>query len=37
MDTEKVGRDLGEAIFRGQNNTVKFSDVPKLGVPCTAG
>ncbi len=37
VDTEKVGRDLGEAIFRGQNNTVKFSDVPKLGVPVHRG
>jgi myo-inositol-1-phosphate synthase len=37
VDAEKVGRDLGEAIFRGQNNTVKFSDVPKLGVPVHRG
>src|SRR5258708_28759007 len=31
IDKEKVGRDLSEAIFRGQNNTVKFAKVPKLG------
>ncbi|HEY8303568.1 MAG TPA: inositol-3-phosphate synthase [Solirubrobacteraceae bacterium] len=37
VDAEKVGRDLSEAIFRGQNNTVKFSDVPKLGVPVHRG
>jgi myo-inositol-1-phosphate synthase len=37
VDSEKVGRDLSEAIFRGQNNTVKFSDVPKLGVPVHRG
>ena len=37
VDADKVGRDLGEAIFRGQNNTVKFSDVPKLGVPVHRG
>jgi myo-inositol-1-phosphate synthase len=32
IDKEKVGKDLSEAIFRGQNNTVKFADVPRLGV-----
>jgi myo-inositol-1-phosphate synthase len=37
VDADKVGRDLGEAIFRGQNNTVKFADVPKLGVPVHRG
>jgi myo-inositol-1-phosphate synthase len=37
VDADKVGRDLGEAIFRGQNNTVKFSDVPKLDVPVHRG
>ena len=31
IDAEKVGKDLSEAIFSGQNNTMKFSDVPKLG------
>ena len=30
IDRDKVGRDLSEAIFRGQNNTVKFADVPPL-------
>ena len=28
VDAEKVGKDLGEAIFSGQNNTVRFSAVP---------
>ena len=37
VDADKVGRDLGEAIFRGQNNTVKFADVPELGVPVNRG
>jgi myo-inositol-1-phosphate synthase len=37
IDADKVGYDLGEAIFRGQNNTIKFSDVPKLGVPVQRG
>ena len=29
VDKEKVGKDLGTAIFSGQNNTYKFADVPK--------
>jgi myo-inositol-1-phosphate synthase len=32
VDAAKVGLDLGKAIFAGQNNTVKFSDVPDLAV-----
>ena len=38
IDVEKVGKDLSEAIFSGQNNTLKFvDDVPKLGVPVQRG
>ena len=37
VDVEKVGQDLGEAIFRGQNNTIKFSDVPDLGIEVQRG
>jgi len=37
IDKEKVGKDLSEAIFSGQNNTVKFSDVPKTGVRVSRG
>jgi myo-inositol-1-phosphate synthase len=38
IDVEKVGQDLSEAIFRGQNNTLKFCDeVPKLGVEVQRG
>jgi myo-inositol-1-phosphate synthase len=37
IDADKVGRDLGEAIGRGQNNTVRFADVPELGVPVHRG
>jgi myo-inositol-1-phosphate synthase len=37
VDADKVGKDLGEAVFSGQNNTVKFSDVPNLGVPVQRG
>jgi myo-inositol-1-phosphate synthase len=37
IDVEKVGKDVSDAIFSGQNNTVKFSDVPKLGVKVARG
>src|SRR5512134_2504559 len=37
IDAEKVGKDLSEAIFSGQNNTMKFSDVRKLGVKVHRG
>ena len=37
IDVEKVGKDLGEAIFSGQNNTYKFANVPKLNVPVVRG
>ncbi|MFN2450750.1 MAG: inositol-3-phosphate synthase [Candidatus Dormibacteria bacterium] len=37
IDVEKVGKDLSEAIWSGQNNTVKFSDVPHLGVKVHRG
>jgi myo-inositol-1-phosphate synthase len=37
IDADKVGKDLSQAIFSGQNNTVKFSDVPKLDVPVYRG
>jgi myo-inositol-1-phosphate synthase len=37
VDKEKVGKDLSEAIFSGQNNTYKFSDVPRLGVTVQRG
>jgi myo-inositol-1-phosphate synthase len=33
----KVGLDLGEAVFAHPNNTIKFSDVPKLGVKVARG
>ena len=34
IDADKVGKDLSEAIFAGQNNTLKFADkVPSLGIP----
>jgi myo-inositol-1-phosphate synthase len=37
IDADKVGYDLSEAIWRGQNNTIKFADVPNLGVPVKRG
>ena len=37
IDQEKVGKDVSEAIFSGQNNTVRFSDVPRLGVKVERG
>jgi myo-inositol-1-phosphate synthase len=37
IDKKKVGLDLSEAIFAGANNTVKFSDVPNLGVKVHRG
>jgi len=37
VDAEKVGKDLSEAIESGQNNTIKFSDVPKTGVTVERG
>ena len=37
IDTNKVGKDLSEAIFTEPNNTVKFADVPHLDVPVQRG
>jgi myo-inositol-1-phosphate synthase len=38
IDADKVGLDLSEAIFAGQNNTIRFcDDVPKLGVEVHRG
>jgi myo-inositol-1-phosphate synthase len=38
IDADKVGKDLSEAIFSGQNNTIKFVDsVPRLGVEVQRG
>src|SRR3977135_4073958 len=37
IDKKKVGLDLSEAILAGHNNTVKFSDVPKLDVKVERG
>ncbi|MGZ4169627.1 MAG: inositol-3-phosphate synthase, partial [Solirubrobacteraceae bacterium] len=38
IDADKVGKDLSEAIFAGQNNTIKLGDdVPTLGVEVMRG
>lgn len=37
IDTNKVGLDLGEAIYRSPNNTYRFADVPELGVKVHRG
>lgn len=30
IDVEKVGKDLGQAIWTGQNNTYRFAEVPTM-------
>lgn len=37
IDINKVGKDLAEAIYTPPNNTFKFCDVPKTGVPVERG
>jgi myo-inositol-1-phosphate synthase len=37
VDASKVGNDLGKAIEGGMNNTLKFADVPSLGVMVQRG
>jgi myo-inositol-1-phosphate synthase len=37
IDERKVGRDLSEAIGQAPNNTVRFAEVPPLGVPVHRG
>jgi myo-inositol-1-phosphate synthase len=37
VDALKVGKDLSEAIEASQNNTIKFADVPNLGVEVLRG
>ncbi len=38
IDADKVGKDLSEAIFSGQNNTLKLGgDIPDLGVEVMRG
>jgi myo-inositol-1-phosphate synthase len=37
VDKSKVGKDLSQAIWGGMNNTVRFADVPDLGVKVHRG
>ena len=37
IDANKIDRDLSEAIFMAPNNTVRFCDVPHMGVPVYRG
>ncbi len=37
IDVNKVGKDLGEAVFQAPNNTFRFCEVPKLGVTVERG
>jgi myo-inositol-1-phosphate synthase len=37
VDAKKVGRDLSEAIFASENNTIKISDVPPANVTVQRG
>ncbi len=37
VDAAKVGADLGKAIWAGPNDTVRFADVPGLGVAVQRG
>jgi myo-inositol-1-phosphate synthase len=37
VDASKVGADLSKAIEGGMNNTIKFADVPDLGVTVLRG
>src|SRR4051812_32010488 len=37
IDAEKVGKDVSQAMWSGQNNTIKFAEVPELGVTVHRG
>jgi myo-inositol-1-phosphate synthase len=37
VDAKKVGRDLSEAIFASENNTIKIADVPPLDLTVQRG
>src|SRR4030095_8311435 len=37
IDATKVGKDLSEAIWAGQNNTLKLCDVPSLDLTVQRG
>src|SRR3977135_2607025 len=37
VDARKVGHDLSEAVFAEPNNTVRFAEVPPIGVSVSRG
>lgn len=37
VDSNKVGKDLSEAIFTSPNNTYRFAEVPHMDVPVSRG
>jgi myo-inositol-1-phosphate synthase len=37
VTSDKVGKDLSEAIWAHPNDTIKFADVPKIGVEVSRG
>jgi myo-inositol-1-phosphate synthase len=37
VDASKVGSDLSKALFAGQNNTIRFADVPDKGIEVLRG
>jgi len=37
VDAKKVGKDVAEAIFSEPNNTIRFADVPPMGVELQRG
>jgi myo-inositol-1-phosphate synthase len=37
VDADKVGLDIGKAIWTGQNNTIRFANVGELGVQVQRG
>ncbi|MEX1296351.1 MAG: inositol-3-phosphate synthase [Candidatus Limnocylindrales bacterium] len=37
VNANKVGKDLGEAIYAAPNNTIRFMDVPHIGVTVQRG
>jgi myo-inositol-1-phosphate synthase len=37
VDADKVGLDVAKAIFASRNNTIRFGDVPELGVAVLRG
>jgi myo-inositol-1-phosphate synthase len=37
VDDAKVGNDIGKAMWAGQNDTIRFADVPELGIEVQRG